>query len=303
MQERQARAETSRTVRTIPVAEPARSVGIAPSSCDAFVGEAALTRRLREQLCSAAALRCHVLITGELGAGRSRAARWLHAQGDARAPFLVLRGLPPRLGSLTGEATLFAPELDAAPLAVQAEWREWLARANAGVRLIASARGAFPMENADGELFAELRRFALHVPALRERRDDFAALAVDLASEVASVLGAAPFAFARGALEALARAPWIASAADLRRALERIATSERAGERVTAAIASAAIEDMRPNVAALRERAVARERDALLAALADTGGNLARAARRLGCSRAAVYRLIAKHGIALRAPR
>ena len=75
------------------------------------------------------------------------------------------------------------------------------------------------------------------------------------------------------------------------------------GERVTAAIASAAIEDMRPNVAALRERAVARDRDALLAALADTGGNLARAARRLGCSRAAVYRLIAKHGIALRAPR
>ena len=73
MQERQARAETSRAVRTIPMAEPARSVGTAAASCDAFVGEVALTRRLREQLCSAAALRCHVLITGELGAGRGAA--------------------------------------------------------------------------------------------------------------------------------------------------------------------------------------------------------------------------------------
>ena len=298
MQERRAQAEPAHgLVRTIPAAEPARSASAPPTSCDAFVGEASLTRRLREQLCSAAALRCHVLITGELGAGRSRAARWLHAQGDARAPFLALRGLPPR--ALAGAATLFVPELDAAPLAVQAEWREWLARANPGVRLMATARGTYPVENADATLFLELRRFTLQVPALRERRDDFAALAADLAREIADDLAAPQLTFARGALETLLRTPWIASAADLRRALERIAASVPASERVTASLAAAACEELRPNVAALRDRERERERDALLAALSDTGGNLARAARRLGRSRAAVYRLIAKHGIAL----
>jgi transcriptional regulator of acetoin/glycerol metabolism len=71
---------------------------------------------------------------------------------------------------------------------------------------------------------------------------------------------------------------------------------------VTAALTGAVIEELRPNVAALRERARGREREALLTALDETGGNLARAARRLGRSRAAIYRLIEKHGIAL-APR
>jgi len=126
-----------------------------------------------------------------------------------------------------------------------------------------------------------------------------AALAADLAREIASELAAPQLTFARGALETLLRTPWIASAADLRRALERIAASVPASERVTASLAAAACEELRPNVAALRERERERERDALLAALSDTGGNLARAARRLGRSRAALYRLIAKHGIAL----
>jgi transcriptional regulator of acetoin/glycerol metabolism len=68
---------------------------------------------------------------------------------------------------------------------------------------------------------------------------------------------------------------------------------------VSAADAHAAAEAQRPNVATLREQALARERDELLAALACAGGNMARTARRLGRSRAAVYRLLAKHGIAL----
>jgi DNA-binding NtrC family response regulator len=293
---RESRAITDelRRVRTIPAPAPPEAAR-APS----FAGSAPHVRRLREQLEAAAQLRCPVLLTGELGSGRTRAARWLHARAGGRGPFIALRGLPPRSADDLGGATVFAEQLDDAPLALQAAWRGWLAQSPDGVRVIASSGSPWPTQNADAELFAELRRFAIAVPALRERRDDFAVLAADMAREAACELGAAPFALSPGALNALRRAPFLASAADLRRAIEHLAAEARAGETITAPLASAVIAELRPSVAALRERARARERDALLAALSETGGNLARAARRLGCSRAAIYRLIGKHGIAL----
>jgi DNA-binding NtrC family response regulator len=289
MPENRAAAETARRVRTIPAAvrEPS------------FAGGVPLVRRLREQLETAAALRCPVLLTGELGCGRTRAARWLHARIDARAPFITLRGLPPGTAEGLGAATVFVEQLDDTPLAVQAVWRGWLAHPPAGVRLMASASSPWPIENADAQLFFELRRFTIAVPPLRERREDLAALAADMANEAARELGIAPFVLAPGALNALRRAPFIASAADLRRAIDRLAAHARTGETIHASLASAALEELRPSVAALREHARGRERDALLAALSEAGGNLARTARRLGCSRAAIYRLIEKHGIAL----
>jgi DNA-binding NtrC family response regulator len=291
--EQRAATETTRRVRTISAAPLA-----APNE-PSFAGGAPLVRRLREQLETAAALRCPVLLTGELGCGRSRAARWIHARVDARAPFVTLRGLPPSTAEGLGAATLFVDQLDGMPLAVQAVWRGWLAHPPAGVRLMASASSPWPIENADAELFFELRRFTIAVPPLRERREDFAVLAADMANEAARELGIAPFVLSQGALNALRRAPFIASAADLRRALDRLAAHARTGETIHASLASAVLEELRPSVAALRERARGRERDSLLAALSEAGGNLARAARRLGCSRAAIYRLIEKHGIAL----
>ncbi len=293
MAETRPETELVRRVRTIPAGQ--RGTERAPS----FAGDAPLVRRLREQLESAAALRCPVLLTGERGSGRSRAARWIHAQGDARAPFLVLRGLPPERTESLGTATVFAEQLDDAPFAVQAAWRAWLAGAPPGVRVIASAASAFPTQPVNAELFAELRRFAIAVPPLRERRDDLPALVADMAREIARELGVPPLAFSAGAVNALRRAHFLVSAADLRRAVERLAAHARRGEAIHAQLASAVLEELRPSVASLRERERARERDALLAALGEAGGNLARAARRLGRSRAAVYRLLEKHGVAL----
>jgi len=229
-----------------------------------------------------------------------RAALWLHAQRAARASFVALRGLPPRAGSLLGEATLFVPELDRAALAVQHEWRVWLEGVPEGVRVIVSARSAAPLDNADGALFAELRRFTLAVPPLRERADDFALLAHDIAREVARDQGLEALTLTAGAVGTLRRAPWLGSAADLRRALECVASYVPKGQPVTRSRAATALAEVRPNVATLREAEHARERDELLAALAGARGNLARAAALLGRSRAAVYRLLTKHGVALK---
>ena len=62
---------------------------------------------------------------------------------------------------------------------------------------------------------------------------------------------------------------------------------------------SAVLAELRPSVDALRERHRVEERETLLGALAEHGGNIARAAQSLGRSRAALYRLAEKHGIAL----
>jgi transcriptional regulator with GAF, ATPase, and Fis domain len=63
------------------------------------------------------------------------------------------------------------------------------------------------------------------------------------------------------------------------------------------------LSEVRPSVDALRERHRVEERETLLRALADHGGNIARAAQSLGRSRAALYRLAEKHGIALQRQR
>jgi transcriptional regulator of acetoin/glycerol metabolism len=53
-------------------------------------------------------------------------------------------------------------------------------------------------------------------------------------------------------------------------------------------------------VADIRRIHTTEERELLIRALEEAGGNISQAAERLGRSRGAVYRLIQKHGIALR---
>ncbi len=263
-----------------------------------FVGESPAIRRLRELLQRAAALDAPVLLSGETGSGRTRAARWLHDAGPRRAlEFLALRGGPPAERQLARAGTLFVPEIFALSAAEREAWRELLAR-RAGPRVVASTRPLLVLPPGVEPLFEALQRLALRVPSLGERRPDLPALVGDLAAEVARELGRAPCRLEKSALEELASAPWLASVADLRRVIERLTMlageSAPSREDVRAALA-----ERRPSVALLREHAREEERRALLRALAEAGGNMTRAAARLGKSRAAVYRLIAKHGVLL----
>jgi transcriptional regulator of acetoin/glycerol metabolism len=58
--------------------------------------------------------------------------------------------------------------------------------------------------------------------------------------------------------------------------------------------------EVKESVASIRERQGLIERQTLIEALRSSGGNVTRAAERLGRSRAAVYRLAEKHGLPLR---
>jgi DNA-binding NtrC family response regulator len=265
-----------------------------------FVGESPAIRRLRELLERAADLDAPVLLCGEAGSGRTRAARWLHEASPRRTLELrVLRGGPPPESELAAIGTLFVPEIFSLPGATLDAWREHLARRTRGPRLVASARPLLVAPPGQEALFTALQRLVMRVPSLGERRPDLALLVADLGAEVAHELGRPPCRLAAGALAELASALWLASVAELRRTLERLAVLADEGE-LSRDDVRAALAEQRPSVALLREHAREEERRALLRALAEAGGNMTRAAAQLGRSRAAVYRLVAKHGVLLK---
>ena len=112
-------------------------------------------------------------------------------------------------------------------------------------------------------------------------------------------LGRPDRALSEGAERRLARERWPGNVRELRRVVERLVAFSDAPT-IGLAEVEAVLEDIRPSVAELRARHQVAERDALIRHLEETGGNVTETAERMQRSRAAIYRLVEKHGIALR---
>lgn len=269
-----------------------------------LIGNSPALRRLRSQLHGLAGLPFPVLFTGEPGSGRRQAARALHAAGPlATAPCLEIdaRDPLPREG-LPARGSLVLIGVERLPAASQSILGR-IARGRAlGPRLLATAPASFAAgvggSDFEPELLAALLRFPVQVPPLRRRRSDVEELARHFVAETARELGRPEQRLTPAAVATLREAHWFENVAELRRVIERtLAFSTHAevdAEEITAVLCEA-----RPSVDALREHHRVEERESLLRALADHGGNIARAAHALGRSRAALYRLADKHGIAL----
>lgn len=272
-----------------------------------LIGSSPALRRLRSQLRGLAGLPFPVLFTGEPGSGRRQAARALHAAGPlASAPLLELdaRDPLPREG-LPARGSLILVGVERLPEEAQSYWSR-IARGRAlGPRLLATASASFPSlapGDFDPELLAVLLRFGVQVPPLRRRRGDVPELARHFAADTARELGRPGQRLSELALAVLREANWHENVAELRRVIERTLAFSTGGE-VSGEEIAAVLSEVRPSVDALRERHRVEEREMLLRALADHGGNIARAAHSLGRSRAALYRLAEKHGIALQRQR
>ena len=273
-----------------------------------LIGSSPALRRLRSQLRGLGGLPFPVLFTGEPGSGRRQAARALHAAGPlAAAPLLELdaRDPLPREG-LPARGALILVGVDRLPEDAQSYWSR-IARGRAlGPRLLATAPASFSAhvssDDFDPELLAALLRFSVQVPALRHRRGDVAELARHFAAETARELGRPGQRLSDAAVTVLREAHWFENVAELRRVIERTLAFST-GDEVSGEEIAAVLGESRPSVDALRERHRVEERETLLRALADHGGNIARAAHALGRSRAALYRLAEKHGIALQRQR
>jgi propionate catabolism operon transcriptional regulator len=165
------------------------------------------------------------------------------------------------------------------------------------------ARGAFR-----DDLYYRLNILPLHIPPLRERPGDVAAIAGELLKRALVRHGAAG-AYGRARALALPRLDgyaWPGNVRELENVVERVAVlfahggAEDAGQEELRAVMPEVFEAGRGPAAAapadLRAARAASERAAIDEAVRASGGNLAEAARRLGVGRSTLYRKIRPSG-------
>jgi DNA-binding NtrC family response regulator len=169
------------------------------------------------------------------------------------------------------------------------------------VRVVAATNKPLEEEQAAGrfrsDLFHRLNVFAIALPPLRERRADIPLLARHFLAT--RRLGPTPLTVDPAAADALVRYDWPGNVRELANVLERaqilaeggVITTDDLPEGVTAAAGQATAEPAGPDdLEAVERRHVA-------GVLARHGGNKVRAAKALGVSRRALYRLIHKYGL------
>lgn len=232
--------------------------------------------------------------------------------------------------ALADKGTLFLDEIGDMPLHLQAKLLRVLQEGEVeplgsnrlvpvDVRIIAATSRDLPALVRSGafreDLYYRLNVLPLRVPALRERRDDIAALVEVLAEEIALRGGLAPVEFSVQALGLLQAQTWRGNVRELRNMVEQLmlrADSGRIDHPLVQQVlqeAGVALLASLPDRAAMTQPAaspgqafdpavplaeqVARlERRALAQALQQSQGNKFAAARALGISRGKLYQLL-----------
>ncbi len=170
------------------------------------------------------------------------------------------------------------------------------------VRLIAATNRDLEVDMKGGrfrsDLFYRLNVIAIHLPPLRQRKDDIPTLAQAFLQRMAAARQAEPKRLAPDASEALLRYDWPGNVRELENALERAftltrgneITAERLPERVTERRAPALVSERAPNPSLdLVERAY------IQFVLQSVGGNKTRAAEVLGIDPSTLYRKLARY--------
>lgn len=271
-----------------------------------------------------------VYVHGESGVGKTAIARELHRlRRGAGTPFvaILLSGLREEVaaselfGSERGAftdairrdgllrtanlGTAFLDEIAKSPLGVQADLLHVLddrsilsvggckrivldldlTAASSGDPKDAVSRGALLPD-----LLARFVGFTLHVPALRDRREDLPALILDAAWRTSDDLGRAePPSFTDALMAALIAAPWPENFRGLLAALKWIVA--QAGD--AAVVGEAALcERVRSCMGTARRANESPPDDAVLRAVANSNGNQSAAARELMVNRSTITRRI-----------
>ena len=159
------------------------------------------------------------------------------------------------------------------------------------------------------DLYYRLNVFAIHLPPLRDRRDDVLPLSEAFIAEIGRSLGKPPAGISREARQALMEYRWPGNVRELHNVLERAAilcdggliTSEHLALRPPS-IAGPPAQSVSPSTpAALPADAPgdlpAVERAMISRALEEAHFNKSRAAKALGVTRAQLYVRLRKHGL------
>jgi two-component system response regulator GlrR len=274
-----------------------------------ILGESAAIQRVRERIAGLATLTEPVSICGEPGTGRDTVARALHELGATRAGELLQVDGKGRNaeGRLPESATIYLDDLDLFSRDAQ---RYWFERLSAGgriespqLRVLASTSRPLAMALDEGRIDPEFARwflrFEISLPPLRERSEDIPLLAGALVEQLGQSLGRPGVRLAPEVTRRLREEHWPGNVRELSEILEKLIAFS-SSKLIQLGDLVEVLAEVKESVASIRERQGWIERQTLIETLRATGGNVTRAAERLGRSRAAVYRLAEKHGLPLR---
>ena len=211
---------------------------------------------------------------------------------------------------LADGGTLFLDEIGTVPLALQSKLLRVLQTGDVervgsskarhvSVRVISATNANLQQEVGEGrfreDLLFRLNTIEIHLPALRDRREDIPALATHFLRRHATRYRKSLGSFDAGAMQLLLGHPWPGNIRELDHAVERAVLLAQ-GDHVRAADLGLR---MTTSVAPRLDELPLEDVEKLLIqkALSRYDGNVSRAAQALGLSRSALYRRIASYGL------
>jgi Nif-specific regulatory protein len=273
-----------------PALEPAESDDFAPADvASSLIGSSSLMRQVRERIIQISSSPAPVLVQGEPGTGKELVARTLHRCSTRRGgPFVAVRaGCAHQVlkrPELVRGGTVFLEEITELSPVMAARLLGMLPAPD--LRFIVSnstdIEEAIASGNFREDLYRRLNLCPIHLPPLRERRDDILALATHFVERFNAVYSRGVRRIAVDVIEALAAYSWPGNVGELEHVIESaIAICNSAEMRschlpVSMRNPLPAVPDAQLS---LRESVEAFEKNLLEGALRATNGNQARAAR------------------------
>jgi DNA-binding NtrC family response regulator len=211
---------------------------------------------------------------------------------------------------LADGGTLFLDEIGTVPLSLQSKLLRVLQTGDVervgsskarhvDVRVISATNANLQQEVAEGrfreDLLFRLNTIEIHLPPLRDRRDDIPALAMHFLRRHATRYRKPLSGFDAGAMQMMLAHPWPGNIRELDHAIERAVLLAQ-GEQLRAVdLGLRATSSAAPRLEDLPLEDV--EKMLIQKSLVRYEGNVSRAAQALGLSRSALYRRIASYGL------
>lgn len=303
-----------------------------------LVGVGSAMRKVHEAIRQVAATEMPVLLLGESGTGKELVARAIHDASRRRGNALVavnMAALNEALaagdlfgatkGAYTGahnaraglfaeaqDGTLFLDEIGNTPAAIQPMLLRVLETGryrplgaardvDSNARVIAATDQDLRTDSFNQPLFRRLEAFVIHLPPLRERREDIGVLIVHMMREQRHHDAATPLPVEL--VSRMCRHDWPGNVRQLGHAVRRALIAIQAGQfdDLAAIVPDSAtappVAPMppRPATKSARTRLSEVGDEAVLAALEDSGWRVGPAAQVLGISRPSMYKLLEMH--------
>jgi len=244
--------------------------------------------------------------------------------GHRRGSFTGAVSDQPGLVRSAAGGTLFLDEVGDLPLDVQPKLLRFLEQSEimpvgdtrpqrVDVRVLAATNADLEQRVAEGkfreDLYYRLNVIRIHVPPLRERREEIPHLSTYFLREASERLGKPDIRISSEALDAFSQYWWPGNVRQLKNEIQRAVAMSAPGGTIEAPHLSPEISAMHPpgTVPASRRSAAApanlaaaveqMERDLIQAALDRSGGNISESARTLGLTRRGLYLKLRRLGL------